>query len=88
MIDREEGDAGLAASLRGLGDDGRKLFALRTLRMFGYGFLAVILVLYLAASGLDPLAIGIVLTLTLVGDTVVSLWLTRTPIGWAAGASW
>jgi len=76
MIDRDEGDAGLAASLRGLGPDGSTLFALRTLRMFGYGFLAVILVLYLAASGLDPLAIGIVLTLTLVGDTVVSLWLT------------
>ena len=44
--------------------------------MFGYGFLAVVLVLYLAAIGLDPLAIGIVLTLTLVGDTVISLWLT------------
>ncbi len=44
--------------------------------MFGYGFIAVILVLYLAAAGLDPLAIGIVLTLTLVGDALVSLWLT------------
>lgn len=44
--------------------------------MFGYGFLAVVLVLYLAASGLDPLAIGIVLTLTLIGDTLLSLWLT------------
>ena len=53
MTDGGEVDAGLAASLRGLGHDGRTLFALRTLRMFGYGFLAVILVLYLAASGLD-----------------------------------
>jgi MFS family permease len=44
--------------------------------MFGYGFLAVVLVLYLAAAGLDPLAIGIILTLTLVGDTLISLWLT------------
>ena len=44
--------------------------------MFGYGFLAVVLVLYLAAAGLDPLAIGLVLTLTLVGDTIISLWLT------------
>ena len=44
--------------------------------MFGYGFLAVVLVLYLAAAGLDPLAIGLVLTLTLVGDTLISLWLT------------
>jgi MFS family permease len=49
---------------------------MRTLRMFGYGFLAVVLVLYLAAAGLDPLAIGIVLTLTLIGDVVISLWLT------------
>jgi MFS family permease len=66
----------LLASLRSLGPDGRELFALRTVRMFGYGFLAVVLVLYLAAAGLDPVAIGAVLTLTLVGDTVVSLWLT------------
>jgi MFS family permease len=66
----------LIASLRGLGRDGRTLFAIRTLRMFGYGFLAVVLVLYLDASGLDPLAIGIVLTLTLIGDAVISLWLT------------
>ena len=69
-------DPGLIASLRGLDRNGRLLFAMRTLRMFGYGFLAVVLVLYLAAVGLDPLAIGLVLTLTLVGDTIISLWLT------------
>ena len=69
-------DSGLVASLRGLDRDGRLLFAMRTLRMFGYGFLAVVLVLYLAAAGLDPLAVGLVLTLTLVGDVVISLWLT------------
>jgi MFS family permease len=69
-------DDGLLASLRGLDRDGRILFALRTLRLFAYGFLAVILVLYLAAAGLDPLAIGLVLTLTLLGDAVLSLWLT------------
>lgn len=69
-------DAGLVAGLRGLDRDGRVLFGLRTLRMFGYGFLAVVLVLYLDAIGLDPLAVGIVLTLTLLGDTVISLWLT------------
>jgi len=69
-------DDSLAGSLRSLGPDGRALFALRTVRMFGYGFLAVVLVLYLVAAGLDPIAIGAVLTLTLVGDTVVSLWLT------------
>ena len=69
-------DPGLVASLRGLDRDGRLLFAMRTLRMFGYGFLAVVLVLYLDALGLDALTIGIVLTLTLVGDTLISLWLT------------
>ena len=69
-------DTGLIASLRGLDRDGRLLFTTRVLRMFGYGFLAVVLVLYLAAVGLDPIAIGVVLTLTLVGDTVISLWLT------------
>ncbi len=69
-------DPGLIPSLRGLDRDGRLLFAMRTVRMFAYGFLAVVLVLYLAAAGLDPLAIGLVLTLTLIGDTIISLWLT------------
>jgi MFS family permease len=49
---------------------------MRTLRMFGYGFLAVALVLYLDALGLDAWTIGVVLSLTLVGDTLLSLWLT------------
>jgi MFS family permease len=44
--------------------------------MFGYGALGVILVLYLAAAGLDAGAIGVLLTLTLVGDTLISLVLT------------
>ena len=69
-------DGGLVASLRGLDRNARLLFAMRTLRMFGYGFLAVALVLYLDALGLDAWVIGVVLSLTLVGDTVVSLWLT------------
>jgi MFS family permease len=69
-------DSGLVASLRGLDRDGRLLFTTRVLRMFAYGFLAVILVLYLAALGLDALTIGMTLTLTLVGDTLISLWLT------------
>ena len=69
-------DAGLVASLRGLDHNGRLLFLTRVLRMFGYGFLAVVLVLYLAGLGLDALTIGAILTLTLVGDTLVSLWLT------------
>ena len=64
------------ASLSGLDRDARRLFALRTLRMFAYGFLAVVLVLYLDALGLAPPTIGAILTLSLIGDTVLSLWLT------------
>jgi MFS family permease len=52
------------------------LFLARAVRMFGYGALKVIFVLYLAAAGLDPGAIGLLLTLTLLGDTVISLVLT------------
>ena len=56
--------------------DVRLLFATRSVRMFGYGSLAVVLVLYLAAVGLDGAQIGLLLALTLLGDTLVSLWLT------------
>jgi MFS family permease len=62
--------------LRQLNRDGRLLFAARMARMFGYGFLAVVLALYLAALGLDEVRIGLLLTLTLVGDTVISLWMS------------
>jgi MFS family permease len=52
------------------------IFATRAVRMFGYGLVSVVLVLYLAAIGLSGAAIGIVLALTLLGDAAVSLWLT------------
>ena len=56
--------------------DIRLLFATRILRLFAYGSLSVILALYLAAAGLTESQIGLLLTLTLVGDTVISLWIT------------
>jgi MFS family permease len=59
-----------------LGSDGKLLFITRAARMFSYGFLSVILVLYLAALGFSGGKIGFLLTLTLVGDTVISLWIT------------
>ena len=62
--------------LADLDRDGRLLFATRAARMFAYGSVAVVLVLYLAAVGLPDPAIGLLLSLTLVGDTVISLWLT------------
>jgi MFS family permease len=56
--------------------DIRLLFATRIVRMFSYGLLAVILVLYLSAAGLTDPEIGLLLTLTLLGDTLLSLWIT------------
>src|SRR5436305_1858098 len=56
--------------------DVRLLFATRIIRMAGYGGLAVILAVYLAQLGFSEKKIGLLLTLTLVGDTAISLWLT------------
>jgi len=44
--------------------------------MFGYGLLSVVLVLYLVALGVEGLMVGLILTLTLLGDAAISLWLT------------
>jgi MFS family permease len=52
------------------------LFTTRTLRLFSYGFLAVVLVLYLTELGLGGFEIGLLLALTLLGDVAISLWLT------------
>lgn len=49
------------------------LFLGRMLRLFGYGLLAVILALYLAALGCSEVQIGLLLTLTLVGGAVLSI---------------
>lgn len=56
--------------------NGRTLFANRSLRLFAYGFLSVVLALYLAKMGLKERQIGLLFTLTLIGDTVISLWIT------------
>ena len=52
------------------------MFLTRSLRLFAYGAVAVILVVYLTGLGLSASQTGLLLTLTLVGDTVVSLFLT------------
>ena len=56
--------------------DTRVLFASRLLRMFAYGMLGVVLVLFLVRRGLDGGKIGLLLSLTLLGDVAISLWLT------------
>jgi MFS family permease len=59
-----------------LASDVRLLFSTRIARLFAYGFLSVVLVLYLAQVGLSEASIGLLLTLTLLGDTAISLWIT------------
>jgi MFS family permease len=56
--------------------DGKLLFVTRFIRLFSYGMLAVVLVFYLTGLGLTESQTGLLLTLTLAGDTVVSLALT------------
>ena len=56
--------------------DGCILFGTRLIRMFAYGFLSVVLVLYLAQLGLSEGLIGLLLSLTLIGDAAISLWMT------------
>ena len=58
--------------------DGWLLFATRCSRMFAYGLLSVVLILYLIEIGLKDWEVGLLLSLTLVGDTAISLWLTTT----------
>src|SRR3981189_1681548 len=59
-----------------LSGDGWLLFVTRFARLFAYGSLSVILVFYLVGLGLSEAQVGLVLTLTLVGDVIVSLYLT------------
>jgi len=73
----------------GLPRDVTRLLAARALRAFADGMMAVLLPLHLHARGFSPLAIGALLTATLVGSALVTLaagWLSRhgTRQGWLA----
>lgn len=52
------------------------LFTTRIIRMFCYGFLSVVLVLYLSEAGLTEQQAGLLFTFTLAGDAGISLYLT------------
>ena len=66
----------ISGALRALPRDGLLLLLIRFTRLFAYGALSVVLVLYLTTLGLRMQQIGLLLTLTLVGDTAISFWLT------------
>jgi MFS family permease len=64
------------SALQDLTHDGLLLFLTRFVRLFAYGSLSVVLVFYLTSIGLSESQTGMLLTLTLLGDTLVSLCLT------------
>ena len=45
-------------------------------RLFAYGFLAVVLVLYLRTLGYSEARVGVLLAFTLLGDAAISLTLS------------
>ncbi len=59
-----------------LSRDGRLLFATCAVRSFAYGFLSVILGLYLDAAGLGPAAIGWIFTAALAGGAAMTILIT------------
>lgn len=65
-------------SARAVARDVRVLFATRIVRLFAYGAVALVLVLYLAELGFTVERIGLLLTMTLLGDTLLSLAITTT----------
>ncbi len=65
-----------SAALRSLTSDGWLLFSTRVVRLFAYGSVSVVLFLYLKQVGLNEDEIGILFSLTLIGDLLVSLWMT------------
>jgi MFS family permease len=53
--------------------DGKLILAARGVRTFGYGFLSVILAIYLQQVGFDPILIGIVLTSILISGALFTV---------------
>lgn len=56
--------------------DVRILFMTRSLRLFAYGFISIVLALYLTELRFSIGQVGALFTFTLIGDAAVSLWVT------------
>src|SRR5215469_16210454 len=63
----------------GASADALRLLAARGVRAFGDGFVALLLPIYLVERGFDALAIGTIVTGTLIGTALMTLW-----VGWIA----
>jgi MFS family permease len=70
------GDRSGRGWLRWVSPDGRRLLLARVLRTFAYGYLSVVLGVYLDLLGLDPTRIGIVLASAIAGSAVMT-------VGWS-----
>ena len=56
-----------------LSKDGKLIIAARIVRAFAYGFLSVVLAIYLKLIGFNDLFIGLILTSTLLNSVVFTL---------------
>ena len=61
--------------------DGKLILAARMVRTFAYGFLSVILAIYLKLIGFDDIFIGLILTFTLVNSVIFTLSIYADKIG-------
>jgi MFS family permease len=59
--------------LQWLSRDGKLLLTARILRTFAYGFLSIILAIYLKLLGLDDILIGLLLASTLINSVIFML---------------
>ena len=57
-----------------LSADGKKLLLTRVLRTFAYGYLAVVLGVYLDALGMDPLRIGVIFAGAIAGSAIMTVF--------------
>jgi MFS family permease len=64
---------GLLYSFRWISKDGELLLIARVLRTFAYGFLSIILSIYLKLIGFDGFLIGLILTCTLINSVIFTL---------------
>lgn len=60
-------------SLNWLSKDGKLLLSARIVRAFSYGFLSIILAIYLKLIGFDEILIGVILSATLVNSVIFTL---------------
>lgn len=62
--------------LKSLSYNAKILILCKSVRMYAYGFLSVMLVLFLISGGLGEKKIGLLFSLTLLGDAIISLYIS------------